>query len=59
MKKSAIELKKGIYIIKEVAEVAEFGRRAGFRVQYPQGCGGSTPPFGSIFILKVFFAERG
>ena len=27
-----------------LADVAESGRRAGFRSQYPHGCGGSNPP---------------
>ena len=27
-----------------LADVAESGRRAGFRSQYPPGCGGSNPP---------------
>jgi hypothetical protein len=32
------------------AEVAEFGRRAGFRIQWAKARGGSNPPFGTMDI---------
>ena len=36
-----------------LADVAESGRRAGFRSQYPQGCGGSNPPVRTEFASLV------
>src|ERR1700692_18863 len=30
------------------------GRRAWFRSMYPQGCGGSSPFFGTIFSVEIF-----
>jgi hypothetical protein len=36
------------------AGVAEFGRRAGFRIQWAKARGGSNPPFGTINIQAMF-----
>ena len=37
-------LETGRYSVEEVAREWRNGRRAGFRCQYPKGCGGSNPP---------------
>ncbi len=36
------------------AGVAEFGRRAGFRIQWAKARGGSNPPFGTTSFRTVF-----
>ena len=40
------------------AEVAEFGRRAGFRTQWPKGLAGSIPVLGIFYSSGFLFSLR-